>query len=163
MRQITTNRHQKRQIGINDVLGRKHKSVVTISILSITELVQEVKADWKHIAMFVCSTNSLLNKKPTGLNVVCENGECSILFEMKRKPQSLRLFFDWVELNRESWEHYGQRIKRRATYLLRIDFYFDIKWLKFSLGLFAQPQAIEFCGKKSGYFFCAKIFFWETL
>ena len=42
--------------------------------------------------------------------------------------------------------HYGQRIKRRATYLLRT--FIHIKSLKFSFGLSAQPRAIEFLWQK---------------
>ena len=42
--------------------------------------------------------------------------------------------------------HYGQRIKRRATYLLRT--FIHIKLLKFSFGLSAQPRAIEFLWQK---------------
>ena len=41
---------------------------------------------------------------------------------------------------------YGQRIKRRATYLLRT--FIHIKSLKFSFGLSAQPRAIEFLWQK---------------
>ena len=40
----------------------------------------------------------------------------------------------------------GQRIKRRATYLLRT--FIHIKSLKFSFGLSAQPRAIEFLWQK---------------
>ena len=42
--------------------------------------------------------------------------------------------------------HYGQRIKRRETYLLRT--FIHIKSLKFSFGLSAQPRAIEFLWQK---------------
>ena len=42
--------------------------------------------------------------------------------------------------------HYGQRIKRRATYFLRT--FIHIKSLKFSFGLSAQPRAIEFLWQK---------------
>ena len=42
--------------------------------------------------------------------------------------------------------YYGQRIKRRATYLLRT--FIHIKSLKFSFGLSAQPRAIEFLWQK---------------
>ena len=41
---------------------------------------------------------------------------------------------------------YGQRIKRRATYLLRT--FIHIKSLKFSFGLSARPRAIEFLWQK---------------
>ena len=42
--------------------------------------------------------------------------------------------------------YYGQRIKRRATYLLRT--FIHINSLKFSFGLSAQPRAIEFLWQK---------------
>ena len=67
-------------------------------------------------------------------------------------------------MNREQLEssaenfHYGQRIKRRATYLLRTFIHIIIKPLKFSFGLSAQPRPLNFCGKKSaGHFFSLKI------
>ena len=61
----------------------------------------------------------------------------------KRKPQLLWLFFDWVELNREwlSWRlSLWTADKRLATYRLKT-FILDIKSLKFSFRIFAQPQA----------------------
>ena len=53
---------------------------------------------------------------------------------------------------------YGQRIKRRATYLLRT--FIHIKLLKFSFGLSAQPRAIEFLWQKV-WVHLAEEFFWE--
>lgn len=56
MRQIGTNRHQKRQINTNDILGRKQKSVVTFSMLSFTEFVQERKGLNKDILPCLSAT-----------------------------------------------------------------------------------------------------------
>ena len=68
-----------------------------------------------------------------------ESLSCCDWFSMKLHEMMFRMktFFD-----SDNNFHYGQRIKRRATYLLRT--FIHIKSLKFSFGLSSQPRAIEF-------------------
>ena len=68
-----------------------------------------------------------------------ESLSCCDWFSMKLHEMMFRIktFFD-----SDNNFHYEQRIKRRATYLLRT--FIHIKSLKFSFGLSAQPRAIEF-------------------
>ena len=72
-----------------------------------------------------------------------ESLSCCDWFSMKLHEMMFRIktFF-----NSDNNFHYGQRIKRRATYLLRT--FIHIKSLKFSFGLSAQPRAIEFLWQK---------------
>ena len=72
-----------------------------------------------------------------------ESLSCCDWFSMKLHEMMFRIktFFD-----SDNNFHYGQRIKRRATYLLRT--FIHIKLLKFSFGLSAQPRAIEFLWQK---------------
>ena len=72
-----------------------------------------------------------------------ESLSCCDWFSMKLHEMMFRIktFFD-----SDNNFHYGQRIKRRATYLLRT--FIHIKSLKFSFGLSAQPRAIEFLWQK---------------
>ena len=72
-----------------------------------------------------------------------ESLSCCDWFLMKLHERMFRIktFFD----SHDNF-HYGQRIKRRATYLLRT--FIHIKLLKFSFGLSAQPRAIEFLWQK---------------
>ena len=72
-----------------------------------------------------------------------ESFSCCDWFSMKLHEMMFRIktFFD-----SDNNFHYGQRIKRRATYLLRT--FIHIKSLKFSFGLSAQPRAIEFLWQK---------------
>ena len=72
-----------------------------------------------------------------------ESLSCCDWFSMKLHEMMFRIktFFD-----SDNNCHYGQRIKRRATYLLRT--FIHIKLLKFSFGLSAQPRAIEFLWQK---------------
>ena len=72
-----------------------------------------------------------------------ESFSCCDWFSMKLHEMMFRIktFFD-----SDNNFHYGQRIKRRATYLLRT--FIHIKLLKFSFGLSAQPRAIEFLWQK---------------
>ena len=72
-----------------------------------------------------------------------ESLSCCDWFSMKLHEMMFRIktFFD-----SDNNLHYGQRIKRRATYLLRT--FIHIKSLKFSFGLSAQPRAIEFLWQK---------------
>ena len=72
-----------------------------------------------------------------------ESLSCCDWFSMKLHEMMFRIktFFD-----SDNNFHYGQRIKRRATYLLGT--FIHIKSLKFSFGLSAQPRAIEFLWQK---------------
>ena len=72
-----------------------------------------------------------------------ESLSCCDWFSMKLHEMMFRIktFFD-----SDNNFHYGQRIKRRATYLLRT--FIHIKLLKFSFGLSAQPRAIELLWQK---------------
>ena len=72
-----------------------------------------------------------------------ESLSCCDWFSMKLHEMMFRIktFFD-----SDNNFHYGQRIKRRARYLLRT--FIHIKLLKFSFGLSAQPRAIEFLWQK---------------
>ena len=72
-----------------------------------------------------------------------ESLSCCDWFSMKLHKMMFRIktFF-----NSDNNFHYGERIKRRATYLLRT--FIHIKSLKFSFGLSAQPRAIEFLWQK---------------
>ena len=68
---------------------------------------------------------------------------CCDWFSMKLHEMMFRIK-TFVDLDNNF--HYGPRIKRRATYLLRT--FIHIKSLKFSFGLSAQPRAIEFLWQK---------------
>ena len=72
-----------------------------------------------------------------------ERLSCCDWFSMKLHEMMFRIktFF-----NSDNNFHYGQPIKRQATYLLRT--FIHIMSLKFSFGLSAQPRAIEFLWQK---------------